>query len=565
MNKKETSLSHRRELRFWGWGYSSEVLEKDEEALVDSMARGLLPEGSSFVEEPRFDEFDLPASRISPPSDLAAICSSDPYDRLVHCYGKSFSDLARMFMRHVPNAPDLVAFPENEEQLAGLLAYAEASNVAVIPFGGGTSVCGGVEAAIGDGYAGSLCIAMERFNRVLDVDAVSRTAVVQAGMLGPDIDAALKPHGLTLRHFPQSYQFSTLGGWIATRAGGHFATLYTHIDDLVEAVRIVTPRGPVESRRLPGSGAGPSPDRMKLGSEGIFGIITQASLRLQERPRRKATASVVFDDFLTAAEAVRAIAQSGLYPSNCRLLDSDEALLTRVSDGNKAILVLGFESADRPVTPAMQRAVALAREYGGELDDDNIEYKDMQLGTASANSTEAATWKHAFIRIPYYRNRFIQHGLIVDTFETSITWDRFAAFYRELKQEVSDAIREVSGHRGFVSCRFTHVYPDGPCVYFTFIAVGDTSGDMGAVLDTWCQLKAIANSRVIAHGGTITHHHAVGRDHRSGYELQVPELFRASLGAAKATLDPSGIMNPGVLIDPKDRRVGITGALKDYV
>ncbi|MEM9397965.1 MAG: FAD-binding oxidoreductase [Pseudomonadota bacterium] len=566
MNKKNDTLSKRRPLRFWGWGYADENLDTEEESIVDFMASTLLPTGGSvFVQEPVESEYELLPPRITAPSHLQSICSSHRYDRLVHCYGKSFPDLARMFMRSVPNAPDLVAFPKSEEQVCELLRFAENKNIAVIPYGGGTSVCGGVEAAVGEGYAGTICIDMQGFNQVLDVDEVSRSAKIQAGMLGPNIDDALKAYDLTLRHFPQSYQFSTLGGWIATRAGGHFATLYTHIDDLVESVRIVTPRGTMETRRLPGSGAGPSPDRMLIGSEGIYGLITEASVRLQNRPRWKGTASVFFDTFEDASEGVRAVSQSGLYPTNCRLLDADEALLNRVSEAGKAILVLGFESADHPVNPAMERALDIVRSHGGEIREEDIEYQDHNSGTRTASSEEAATWKHAFIRIPYYKNRFIQHGLIADTFETAITWERLPDFYAGLKQEMAAAIEEISGHKGFVSCRFTHVYPDGPCVYITFIAVGSTRGDMQEVLDTWCQVKALANRSVIERGGTITHHHAVGRDHRNGYEQQMPELYLATLESAKATVDPKGIMNPGVLIDPKDRTVGVTGALKEYV
>ena len=181
-----------------------------------------------------------------------------------------------------------------------------------------------------------------------------------------------------------------------------------------------------------------------------------------------------------------------------------------------------------------------------------------------AVESAAAAWKNSFLRLPYYKNRLIQHGLIADTFETAITWERLPAFYRELKTAIATAVREITGRDGFVSCRFTHVYPDGPCVYITFIAVGDVQGDIRAVLENWCRIKAVANERVIALGGTVTHHHAVGRDHRSGYEQQMSPLFRATLASAKATVDPRGILNPGVLIDPVDREVGITGAMADY-
>ncbi|MEM8941618.1 MAG: FAD-binding oxidoreductase [Pseudomonadota bacterium] len=580
MNNKnaEATLSTRRTLRFWGWGYEDEELSNEEVAAVDLMAATVLPGGSVFMKEPVEQDFTLPEPRVGVPAELSDLCSVSRYDRLVHAYGKSFADLARMFLRDAPQAPDIVAFPRDEEDLQRLLKFAESNNVAVIPFGGGTSVCGGVEAAVGGGYSGSLCIDMERFNKILEVDEVSRTARIQAGMFGPEIDESLKPYGLTLRHFPQSYRFSTIGGWVATRSGGHFATLYTHIDDLVESVRMVTPRGVVETRRLPGSGAGPSPDRMLVGSEGIFGIITEVSVRLQSRPRWKATATASFADFASAAEAVRSVAQAGLHPANCRLLDAEEAMLNQVSQDGRSIVVLGFESADHPVDRALARALELVRHHGGEVAGPGNAHSDRAAAvkgaaesakgssetTSETQSETAAVWKNAFIRIPYYRNRLIQHGLIVDTFETSITWERLPDFYQGLKADVATTIREVTGHDGFVSCRFTHVYPDGACVYITFLAAGTTTGDMRALLDAWCQIKARANQSVVDRAGTITHHHAVGRDHRSGYEQQMPELFLESLRSVKATVDPTGIMNPGVLVDPKDRDVGVTGALEKY-
>jgi len=561
--------SLRRQLRFWGWGYADEDLSDAEKDSIDLFVKKGVNADAVLAEEPQVTDFDLPAPRITAPASIEHICSSSDYDRLVHSYGKSSADTARMLLRDVPNPPDIVAFPETEADIMDIFSFATEYNVAVIPFGGGTSVCGGIEAAVGDGYAATICLDMERFNRVLEVDEISRTARIQGGMLGPDIDEALKPHGFTLRHFPQSYQFSTIGGWVATRAGGHFATLYTHIDDLVESVRMVTPSGVIETRRLPGSGAGPSPDRMMIGSEGILGVITEVSVRIQSLPVWKATASVTFEDFFQAAEAVRLISQSGLFPTNCRLLDQDEALGNGVVSEPLSVLVLGFESADHPVRELMERAITIARSQNGQIDDDSIVYKERKndgndQAQREAVSTEADKWKNAFFRAPYLKNRMMQYGLIADTFETSITWERLPEFYTGLKSDIAQAIESVTGRPGRVSCRFTHVYPDGPSVYITFGAVGTKTGDFKELLDRWCELKKVANEQVIERGGTITHHHAVGRDHRSGYEKQMPKLFLGALTSAKASLDPQGILNPGVLIDPENRQVGVTGVMDKH-
>ena len=278
------SGSRRKKLRFWGWGYADETLTAAEQSMIEDMASNLSANGLSLSPEPDLADFELPPPRIALPDSLSEHVSTSNYDRLVHTYGKSYADMVRMFLRDTPNVPDAVAFPRNEQEIIDLLDWASIHRVAVMPFGGGTSVCGGVEADVGDHYDASLSLDLQYLCKVAEIDRSSRAARIEGGAFGPEIEAALRPHELTLRHFPQSFQFSTLGGWIATRAGGHFATVHTHIDDFVESTRMVTPQGVMESRRLPGSGAGPSPDRLVLGSEGTLGIITEAWMRLQDRP-----------------------------------------------------------------------------------------------------------------------------------------------------------------------------------------------------------------------------------------------------------------------------------------
>jgi alkyldihydroxyacetonephosphate synthase len=487
--------------------------------------------------------------------------SATPLDRLNHSGGKSFADVARMWLRAPPATPDWVAFPDDEQAVVDILDWAQASNVAVVPYGGGSSVCGGVEPAVGDSYAAAVSLDMERLNRVLEVDPVSRAARIQAGALGPELAAQLKAHGLTLRHFPQSFEFSTLGGWIVTRAGGHYATLYTHIDDFVEATRTVTPAGVMQTRRLPGSGAGPAPDRLVIGSEGSLGVLTEAWLRLQEKPRFRASASVRFADYFAAARCVRVLAQSGLNPSNCRLLDQLETVFAGVGDGRHAILILAFESADHPLAAWMERALELVRDHGGEFDADAVVRSMAAEGADEHRSGAAGAWRKSFLRMPYWRDPAVGLGVIMDTFESAITWDRFEEFYRCIKGEVGTAIARATGQQAMLSCRLTHLYPDGPAPYFTFAARGAADGSVAGALAAWREIKQAANEAVIAHGGTITHHHAVGRDHRGGYEREAADVYRAMLAAAKRVADPRGIMNPGVLIDPVGRNVGITGAL----
>ncbi len=558
------TMSHRPIRRFWGWGNASDTLTVAEQQQIEGTLAMLGAKGAATA-PPTEDDYTLPATRLMPPDSLRGCFSASMHDRLSHSYGKSFADCSRMWQRDVPNPPDWVAFPADEQAVVDVLDWATHNNVAVIPFGGGTSVCGGVEPAVGDIYAATVSLDLQNLNRVLEVDSVSRAARIQAGVFGPDLEAQLKPHGLTLRHFPQSFQFSTLGGWIATRAGGHYATLATHIDDMVQSTRTVTPAGVLATRRLPASGAGPAPDRLIIGSEGTCGVITEAWVRLQERPRFRAAASVRFADMKNAVRCVRLLAQSGLYPSNCRLLDSNEVAFFGIGDGRSPTLVLGFESADHPVRAWMQRALEIVDENSGTYDAAAVE-ASMAISTGAADSGQrsgdAGVWRDTFIRMPYLRDPMVGRGAILDTFETAVTWDRFEAFYEGVLEGMQAAIARATGLGGFVSCRFTHVYPDGVAPYFTFAALGSKTGDLASALAAWRDIKAAANALVIDLGGTSTHHHAVGRDHRSGYEKETAPLFRSALVKAKSSLDPQGIMNPGVLIDPEWRPVGITGVLQ---
>jgi alkyldihydroxyacetonephosphate synthase len=530
--------------RFWGWGREGEGPGPDQRRAIAQVlaTRFGLPE-LTITEPPRLEELRLPAPRLRPPATLAGICSSEPFERASHTYGKSFRDVVRALRRDFSHPPDVVAFPRSEADVAAVLDWCSSARAAAIPYGGGSSVVGGVEAPADDRWPGAVSIDLSRLDRVLEVDPISRAARIQAGVLGPALEEQLRPHGLTLRHFPQSFEFSSLGGWIATRSGGHYASLYTHIDDFVESLRVVTPSGTIETRRLPGSGAGPSPDRLFIGSEGILGVITEAWMRLQSRPTFRASASVTFPSFLAGAEAAWVIAQAGLFPANCRLLDPGEAATAGAGDGSRAVLLLAFESADHPLDAWMTRALECVRDHGGETPPDAGRTR---TDAAGARDGAAGAWRQSFLQAPYLRDALIAMGMISETFETAITWERFPKFHAEVMAATEAAVREVAG-AGQVTCRFTHVYPDGPAPYYTIIA----PGRRGAELDQWATIKRAAADAIIRLGGTITHHHAVGRDHRPWYDRQRPDGFAAALGAAKAALDPAGILNPGVLIDPR--------------
>lgn len=478
---------------------------------------------------------ELPASRVVAPAVLAAICRDDPYERASHALGKAYRDIVRGFRGQIEHVPDLVAHPTDESQVEALLAWCAAEGFAAIPYGGGTSVCGGVEPKLPRDYPGVVTIDLGALDRVLEVDETSRSARIQAGAPGPVLEGQLRERGLTMRCFPQSFEFSTLGGWIATRAGGHFATRLTHVDDMVESVRAITPTGEWESRRLPGSGAGPSPDRMLIGSEGILGVITEAWVRVQPRPVHRASCAVAFESFAAGAQAVRELAQSGLDPSNCRLLDAAEAALNGAGSGERALLMLGFESAHHPVAADLELALEAVRAHSGEPG-------PIRAGGDGATGEASGTWREAFLAAPYLRDSLVGLGVLSETFETAITWERFPEFHAT----VTGAVRRAVGAPSVVTCRFSHVYADGPAPYFTVLA----PARRGSEVAQWDEVKAAASDALIAAGGTITHHHAVGRDHRPWYDRQRPDAFAAALRAAKHALDPAGVLNPGVLIDP---------------
>ncbi len=543
-------------------------------AELEAAARGIREQlgfGGESVEEPvQLDAVELPPARITPPASLERLFAADDYERASHALGKAYRDVVRGFRGEFENPPDLVAHPGDEEDVGRVLEWCADEGVAAIPYGGGTSVVGGVEPRLGDDHRGAVTIDMGGLGEVLEVDSASRAARIQAGALGPALEDQLREHGYTLRHFPQSFEFSTLGGWIATRAGGHFATLYTHIDDLVESIRAITPAGAWESRRLPGSGAGPSPDRLLLGSEGILGVITEACVRLQERPRFKLSCGVAFESFAAGAEAVRELSQSGLNPSNCRLLDEAESALTHAGPPRRALLVLGFESAHHPVDEPMRVALEAARHHGGEPGEvrgrreagsgDAKEVAGEQPGRGAARRNPPPTrdredpvgaWRHAFLAAPYLRDTFVACGVLSDTFETAITWDRFGDFHEDVMEAARTAVAEACGSppdgpgSPRLSCRFTHVYPDGPAPYYTVLCPARRGGEV----EQWDEIKAATSDAVIGAGGTITHHHAVGRDHRPWYDRQRPEPFAEALRGAKRAVDPAGTLNPGVLID----------------
>ncbi len=513
----------------WGWGGPQ---DEPRQADLEAMAPFVQEASGVTVQSPLRPAplQDLPPSRRRPtlPAALQAIAGDEPADRLRHGIGRSYRDLVRGLRGEVPSPADLVLRPRDEADVAAVLDWAGSSAVPLVPFGGGSSVVGGVEPT---GLEAPVSLDLGLLSGLVDVDATSRAVLLRAGTFGPAAEKALAPHGLTLRFYPQSFERSTVGGWVATRAAGHFSTRLTHVDDLVESVRALTPAGPWESRRLPGSGAGPSPDRLLLGSEGTLGVITSAWLRAQPRPVHRWAATLAAPTFAAGARAVRGLAQAGLSPATCRLIDPAEAALSGTLSTGEAALVLGLESLRVPLDLEAQVALEVCLEHG------------LRVIESGDRGESGQAWRSSFVRAPYLREQLVLLGVLVETFETACTWDRLDALVAGVTEAVTDALARVCGG-GTVTCRLTHVYPDGAAPYFTVLA----PSRRGSEVAQWDEVKAAAGEALAAHGGTITHHHAVGRDHRPWYDAQRPEPFALALQAAKQALDPRGVLNAGVLL-----------------
>jgi alkyldihydroxyacetonephosphate synthase len=522
---------------FYAWGYADQALSPQEREQVRTTWQQRLGCELRTREVPRLEHLDLRAPRLSAPSSLAHLFADDRYQRALHTYGRSTPDAIRMLNADFSSPPDLIAFPASESDISAILEWCGEVGAAVVPYGGGTSVVGGIGPVTEESYSGVVTVDLGHLNRVLEIDHTSRAMHAQAGIAGPAVEDALRPEGLTLRHYPQSFEFSTLGGWIATRSAGHYATVLTHIDDVVEGLRIVTPAGLVQTRRLPGSGAGPSPDRLFIGSEGALGIITEAWVRVQNRPTFRSRASIRFSSFESAVSATRALVQSGLNPANCRLLDACEAEKSDAGPG--PVILVGFESADHPMDALLTRATELACDHGGELVD--------PANTRRDGGDPAGSWRSYFLRAPYVSDAMFAMGLLYETYETATTWDRFWELHASVLAAARRALESWDARSAWVSCRFTHVYPDGPAPYYSIVAPGPAGSEMAM----WTDLKRAISEAIMAAGGTITHHHAVGRDHRPWYDAEQPDLFKTALRAAKQKLDPSWSLNPGVLLDPR--------------
>lgn len=517
-----------------GWGYREDALNASQrKPLIAAMQAFLGARIADHQPLPEPEDVRLPAVRVTVPEALTGMVATDHASRLLHAVGRSFRDLATLRAGIEMPAPDAVATPRDESELADIMGWASDKGLAIIPFGGGSSVVGGVNPEDMDDKAGIVTVNLQRMNKVFEISERDHVVHAQAGILGPDLDAALKPQGLAVRHYPQSYFHSTLGGWVATRGAGHFSTLRAKIEDRVQALAIMLPDGrTVETRPLPASSIGPDPNRLWCGSEGALGIITDVRLRVVADPAFKQSMSIKFKQFESALEAARAIVQAELWPAQMRVLDPFEHMVSGAMSGRPgqdALMILGFEGP-LPVAERCRAAVEIAQSHGGEVQ--------------PQSAKGSGDWRDTFFQQPYLRDVLMNYAVLIDTFETAVPWSAVPAFYHKVRTATLNAVNEVAGTGG-VTCRVTHAYPDGVALYFSFYAPGKHDG----LVKQWLEIKAAASETVIANGGTMSHHHAMGRDHKFWARQEVPPSFCAAIRGAKQALDPDGLMNPGLWFD----------------
>ncbi len=536
----------RRDSNWWGWGDPAVAPELDAEAKAVLSER--IGELEAWPLARSLEDFELPVAEMLPSALSDAVGAENVFagdeDRLRHASGCGYADLARMRMGSLDAAPDAVLMPADAGALRRVLEICKAEGIAVVPFGGGTSVVGGVEPLRG---AHSRLISLDLAAlREVTVDRRSLTARLGAGLRGPEAEAALGRQGLTLGHFPQSFEYATIGGFAATRSAGQASSGYGRFDALVASIRLLAPAGDLRTLETPHTAAGPALRELVVGSEGVLGVIPDVTVRVRPAPAVRRYEAWMAESFEVGAEIVRALAQGPGLPTIVRVSDEEETQGSlalsgprgsagRLFDGylglrkrrGGALLIVGFEGDEESVARSRALSVRALRSGGGAY-----------LGQAAGRS-----WEHGRYQGPYLRDALIGMGAMVETLETSHTWSRLG----ELHDAVAAAIHaslERQGTPGLVFCHLSHAYADGASLYFTFIS----RARRGAELEQWAAVKGAACEAIVATGATITHHHAVGRDHAPYMKAEVGETGLELLRAVKERLDPSGIMNPRKLL-----------------
>ena len=531
--------------KWWGWGTADRRRPVGADAL--EMLRALVgePEPSPPVD---LADVQLPEPATLPEaiSDAVGVENMLVGDeqRLRRATGMSYPDLIRLRSGRIERAPDAVVLPGDPDAVAAVLEICAREGVAVVPFGGGTSVVGGVDPVRGR-FERLIALDLSRL-RTVEVDPRSLTARLGPGLTGPEVERALAEAGVTLGHFPQSFEHATIGGFAATRSAGQASSGYGRFDELVTAGRLAAPAGELRTIGTPHSAAGPALRELVIGSEGVLGVITEVAARVRPSPEQRRYETWIAADFGSGTEIVRELAQHGVLPDVIRLSDRDETRVSLALSGTEGLARRAFDSylrlrgrADGCIVIAGweggREAVARRRALGARV---------LRAGGAvPLGARPARGWYRGRFEGPYLRDELLDHGFMLETLETAHTWTRLDQLYEAVRGAIRTAL-EAQGTPGLVFCHLSHAYPDGASLYFTFLA----RRRPGAEVEQWRGVKRAASEAIVATGGTITHHHAVGRDHAPYMRAEVGELGLEVLRAVKQRLDPAGIMNPGKLL-----------------
>lgn len=538
-------------MRWWGWGDPAHPPGLPPHALGflrETVGVSPTPRPPVALEHVRLDPPTIPPAALDELREIlgSTYVRDDHADRVRHAAGKSYPDLVRLRAGTPAGAPDAVLYPSSHEQLRTLLSACSRLSLALVPFGGGTSVVGGVEPLRGS-HRAVVALDMERMASVLELDEQSLMVNVQAGARARELERWLAGRGLTLGHFPQSFEYVTLGGCAATRSAGQASTGYGRFERMVQGLRMVAPAGDIEPTAVPASAAGPDLRELLVGSEGVLGVIDELSLRVRRAPSKRTYEGVFFESFEAGADALRALSQAHCAPDVARLSDAQETRMSLALAGSGGVkgrlgrvylgargygegclAILGFEGSAEQVGARRALAVEIVRGTGG-----------LRVGRSPGEA-----WLASRFSAPYLRDELLTHGVMVETLETATRWSKLTALHARVTAAIEGALR-AQGTPGLSMCHVSHLYETGASLYFTFLAAQRE----GEEIEQWQAVKAAASIAILEGGGTLTHHHAVGRDHVPWMQREVGSVGLDALRALKAELDPAGIMNPGKLLD----------------
>jgi len=548
----------RAKIRWNGWGWAA---HKDEFAQRDDLWKWLASELGmpALLATPArpLEELELPGGKLPLPDReaLNAIAGAEnvrdsAYERAFHALGRSYHDLLRLRAGDLSTAPAAVVYPRGADEVLAVLAFAARERIAVVPFGGGTSVVGGVTGARGP-FQTAIALDLSAMDRMIEVDAVSGTATAEAGINGPALEKALQAKGLTLGHIPQSFEFSTLGGWIAHRGAGQLSNRYGCAGDWLVAAKLATPRGMLSTGDFPASAAGPHLADLVAGSEGIFGVITEATVRVRPVPAMNEYRGYLFRDFPSGTAAVRTAARDGNGAAMLRLADAEETRLLRAFGALGKVRRAADKLADAylKLRGCADRPCLLIGAFEDPVSRRSFAAIARRFGAVDLSTAAGERWRRTRFQLPYLRDSLLDRGVGVAKVETASSWAKIDALYAATRAAIDAAIRETvprEGARGMVMCHIGHSYPTGACLGFTFVFPRALDGDIAQ----WSKIKTAASEAIVANGGTISHHLGVGEDHLPWIAQEKGALGIDVLRAIKAALDPEGILNPGKLLPP---------------